>query len=117
MNTTDELRAVATSDLLGWLRGKLTDAEQALRSREAMANPPTISEEEWERLKAMPGTRVTKGRKLSKAALKDMAEEPLRHKRIAQKCRHEVEMFRATIAALTQPNDQTLPTEGAAQDS
>lgn len=109
MNTTDELRAVSTSDLLGWLRGKLTDAEQALRSREAMANPATISEEEWERLKAMPGTRVTKGRKLSKAALKDMAEEPLRHKRIAQKCRHEVEMFRATIAALTQPNAQGQP--------
>ena len=70
-----------------------------------MANPPTISDEEWERIKAMPGTRVTKGRKLSKAALKDMAEEPLRHKRIAEKCRREVEMFRATIAALTQPND------------
>ena len=101
------------SDLLGWLRGKLAEAEQALRSREAMANPPTISEEEWERLKAMPGTRVTKGRKLSKAAIKDMAEEPLRQKRIAKRCRHEVEMFRATIAALTQPNDSSAGTDAS----
>ena len=105
-----------SGEILDWLRGKLADAEQALRIWEAMANPPTISDEEWERIKAMHGTRVTKGRKrikamhvtrvtkgrkLSKAALKDLAEEPLRHKRIAEKCRCEVEMFRATIAALT----------------
>ncbi len=90
-----------SGEILDWLRGKLADAEQALRIWEAMANPPTISDEEWERIKAMHGTRVTKGRKLSKAARKDLAEEPLRHKRIAEKCRCEVEMFRATIAALT----------------
>lgn len=75
-----------SGEILDWLRGKLADAEQALRIWEAMANPPTISDEEWER---------------SEAALKDLAEEPLRHKRIAEKCRCEVEMFRATIAALT----------------
>lgn len=96
--------AIASKDLLGWLHGKLADAEQTLRSREQMANPPKISAEEWERIKAMPGVRITKGRKLSKAELKDLAEEPLRQKRIAIKCRHEVEMFKATIAALTQPN-------------
>jgi len=90
-----------SGEILDWLRGKLADAEQALRIWEAMANPPTISDEEWERIKAMHGTRVTKGRKRIKAALKDLAEEPLRHKRIAEKCRCEVEMFRATIAALT----------------
>ncbi len=90
-----------SGEILDWLRGKLADAEQALRIWEAMANPPTISDEEWERIKAMHGTCVTKGRKLSKAARKDLAEEPLRHKRIAEKCRCEVEMFRATIAALT----------------
>lgn len=104
---------VVCKELLGWLRGKLAEAEQSLRCREAMANPPTISDEEWERLKALPGTRVTKGRKLSKAAIKEMELEPLRHKRIAIKCRHEVEMFRATIAALTQPNapHELPPTE------
>lgn len=71
-----------SGEILDWLRGKLADAEQALRIWEAMANLPTISDEEWERIK-------------------DLAEEPLRHKRIAEKCRCEVEMFRATIAALT----------------
>lgn len=65
-----------------------------------MANPERISEEEWERLKALPGTRVTKGRKLSKAALEELEMEPLRHKRIAVKCRHEVEMFKAVIAVV-----------------
>ncbi len=69
-----------SGEILDWLRGKLANAEQALRIWEAMANPPTISDEEWERI---------------------LAEEPLRHKRIAEKCRCEVEMFRATIAALT----------------
>lgn len=103
---TETLAAVASKDLLGWLRGKLADAEQSLRCREQMANPPTISAEEWERIKATPGVRVTKGRKLSKAEIKDMAEEPLRQKRIAEKCRQDVEMFKATIAALTQPNDK-----------
>jgi F420-0:gamma-glutamyl ligase-like protein len=97
-------RLIGSSDLLGWLRGKLADAEKALRCREDMANAKPISEEEWEKLKAMPGVRVTKGRKLTKAELKDMAEEPRRQKRIAVKCRHEVEMFKAIIAALTQPN-------------
>jgi len=105
MNTeTAAPRLIGSSDLLGWLRGKLADAEKSLRCREDMANAKPISEEEWEKLKAMPGVRITKGRKLTKVELKDLAEEPLRQKRIAIKCRHEVEMFKATIAALTQPN-------------
>lgn len=104
--TNNEEKPIESTDLLGFLRGKLADAEQSLRSREAMANPPRISEEEWEALKARPGTIMTKGRKLSKAALKEIEMEPLRHKRIAVKCRHEVAMFKAAIAALSQPNDQ-----------
>jgi hypothetical protein len=103
---TQSAAAVRSSDLLCWLRVKLAEAEQSLRCREEMANPPHISEEELERLKALPGTRVTKGRKLSKAELKEMAEEPLRHKRIVVKCRREVEMFKATIAAISQHNDK-----------
>ena len=96
--------AVRCDDLFGFLRGKLADAEQSLRSREAMANPPRISDEEIERLKTLPGTRVTKGRKLSKAEIKEMELEPVRQCRIAAKCRHDVEMFRAVIAALDKPN-------------
>lgn len=49
---------VASSDLLGWLRGKLAEAEQSLRCRETMANPPTISDEELERLKNTPGVNL-----------------------------------------------------------
>jgi hypothetical protein len=92
--------------LLGFLRGKLADAEKSLRCREEMANPRVISDEEWEEMKKMPGVIVTKGRKLSKAALKEMELAPLRHKRIAAIYRNEVEMFKAVIAALDQPNDQ-----------
>ena len=98
--------AVRCDDLLGFLRGKLADAEQSLRSREAMANPPRISDEEIERLKTLPGTRVTKGRKLSKAEIKEMELEPARQKRIAARCRREVELLRAVIAALDKPNDK-----------
>lgn len=104
---TSSLPIIASSELLDWLRGRLADAEQALSAREAMANQPKISDEEWELIKAMPGARVTKARKLSKAALNDIAQESLRHKRIAQKCLREVEMFRAAIAVLT---PSALPT-------
>ena len=90
------------SDLLCWLRVKLADAERSLRCREAMANPPHISDEELERLNALPGTRVTKGRKLSNAELKEIEMESLRQKRIAVRCRREVEMFKSTIAAISQ---------------
>lgn len=89
-------------DIVLFLKDKLAAAEKELRCHEEMSRPqPRISEEKWERIKAMPGTRVTMGRKMSKAALKAMAEEPLRHKRIAAKCRHEVDMFKAAIAELS----------------
>lgn len=94
----------ASKDLLCWLRVKLAEAEQSLRCREEMANIQPMTDDELERLKALPGTQVTKGRKLSKAALKEIEMEPLRHKRIAVKCRREVEMFKATIAAISQHN-------------
>lgn len=106
MNTKqDNSEPESASDLLGWLRGKLADAEHALQCREEMATAKPLSTEELEELSKMPGVRVTKGGKMSKAAIKEMNEMPLRHKRIAEKCRREVEMFRATIAALTQPNE------------
>lgn len=102
--TNNDVKPIESTDLLGWLRGKLADAEQSLKGREALANPPTISEEEWERLKSLPGTIVGKSRKPSKAKMEERRLELLRHKRIAVKCRHEVEMFRAVIAALSLPN-------------
>lgn len=108
MSTTTEQEPSPAPDLLAWLRGKLADAEQALQCREDMATAKPLSAEEWEELSKIPGVRVTKGRKMSKAAIKEMHEMPRRHKRIAEKCRHEVEMFRATIEALTQPNEKDL---------
>lgn len=107
--------------MLGWLRGKLADAEQSLRSREQMANAKPLTAAEWEELAAMPGVLVTKGRPLSKAACKKLEaaqeEDAARQGRIAIKCRHEVEMFRATIDALTQPNDQGMGRRGVAPTS
>ena len=97
----------ASKDLLCWLRVKLAEAEQSLRCREAMANLKPMTAEEFEEIKALPGTRITKGRKLSKAALKEIEMEPLRHKRIAVICRREVEMFKATIAAISQHNEKS----------
>ena len=106
---------VASHDLLCWLRGKLTDAEQSLKSREALANPPTISEEEWERLKSLPSTIVGKPRKVSKAKQEEGRQELLRHKRIAIKCRREVEMFKATISAVESLHNETSPDAGATE--
>ncbi len=102
MNTTMESNRkeplpVGSDAVLGWLYSKLSEAQRALRCREAMANPPTISDEEWERLKSSPGARVTKGRNLSKAVRLEIELAPVRHRRIAVKCRHEVEMFEALI--------------------
>lgn len=103
---------VGSDDLLGFLRGKLAEAEKSLRCREEMANPRRISEEEWARLKSLPGTRVTTAHKLSKAALKEMEMEPLRHKRIAAKCRQEVAMLKAVIATIDKPNASDQEREG-----
>jgi len=103
--------SVGCDALLCFLREKLADAEKSLTAREQMANSKPISEEEWEQLKSMPGVRVTKGRKLSKAEVRDIEEGPKRHGRIAAKCRHEVEMFRAVIAALDKHNTEITSRE------
>jgi hypothetical protein len=101
MKTNSNVVGFGCDVLLGFLRGKLANAEQSLKSREDMANQKPISKEDWEWLKSLPGTIVGKARKPSKAKLE---EEIMIHKRIAVKCRHEVEMFRAVIAALSEPN-------------
>lgn len=99
-NATGGQPQVGSDALFAFLRGKLAQAEQALRCREEMAERKPMTDEQWEEFAKMPGVRVTKGRRISKAALKELAEQPLRHKRIAEKCRHEVAMFTAVIAAL-----------------
>ena len=101
MSTNNNVIGVGCDDLFGFLLGKLADAEKSLQGREALANPPTISEEEWERLKSHTGTIIGKSRKTSNAKLE---EEIKIHRRIAVKLRHEVEMFRAVIAAISEPN-------------
>jgi hypothetical protein len=97
-NPPENVPEVASHDLLCWLRGKLAAAEQSLKSREEMANEQPITKEEWEWLRSLPSTIAGRSRKTSKAKHE---EEISRHKRIAVKCRHEVAMFRAVIAALS----------------
>lgn len=108
--STTSAPKVGTSALLGWLRGKLEDAEKSLSAREQMANAKPLTAEEWEELAKMPGVLVTKGRKLSKAACKkleaEQAEAAAQQGRIAIKCRHEVEMFKAVLKQLEAPNDK-----------
>jgi len=106
------LPAVGCDVLLCFLRDKLAEAEKSLAAREQMADSKPISEEEWERLKSLPGVIVTKGRKLSKAEVKDIEEGPKRHSRIAAKCRREVEMFRAVIAELDKHNAERSERHG-----
>lgn len=94
---------MSEAPLLDWLRGKLADAEQSLRCREEIAASCERSADPkyWEELAKMPGVIVTttsRGRKAPTA--KDDLESAARHRRIAIKCRHEVKMFEATIAAL-----------------
>jgi hypothetical protein len=103
-NTTDSPERFTASDLLAFMRGKLVAAENALRCREQMANAKPLTAEEWEELAKMPGVLVTKGRKLSKAACKKLEAkqegDAAMQSRIAIKCRNEVDMIKAVIAAL-----------------
>lgn len=91
-------KAVRCDDLLGFLRGKLAAAEQALRSREQ-------GEECWRDGTSETWRKV--GCKLTKAQRLRLSEK---EGRIAEKCRREVAMFKAVIAALDKPNDQAHPT-------
>ncbi len=90
--------------LLLWLNNKLADAEQSLRARESLAESfeRTADPKFWDDLSKMPGVIVTKtyrGRKGPTA--EQNKESAASQRRIAEKCRHEVEMFKATIEALT----------------
>jgi hypothetical protein len=83
---------LSSSDLLGWLRAKLIDAESTLKARMQMeATWRGGTDESWKAV----GCKTNKAERL---------KESERHGRIASRCRHDVEMFKAFIAAISQPN-------------
>ena len=94
---TDDMKqepdpGVGSSDLLGWLRGKIADAEKTVIAREQM-------ESAWRDGTAKSWKAV--GCKMNKTA---RLEEASRQGRIAVKCRREVQMFKAVFDALNHPN-------------
>ena len=92
----DAAKIEAQAALLGWLRGKVSDAEKALEIREELAATwRTGTNAEWASAGAMHPS--TAGRTPSKAARITQAQM---HDRIASKLRHELAMFRAVLAAL-----------------
>ena len=92
--------SVTSSDLLGWLRGKLTEAEVAVRAREQMADTWRHgSDEMWKAAAELHPS--TSGKALDRPA---RLTEAKKHARIAGKLRRDVGMYRATLAALSPPN-------------
>lgn len=86
---------IGFEDLLCWLRVKLAEAESALGAREQMeACWRTGTDESWKAVAARAG-----GKAYTK---KERMEESARQGRIAVKCRREVEMYKATIKAVSQ---------------
>jgi hypothetical protein len=113
MNDTPKLNntvtPIDTAALLDFLRGKLAKAEESLQCRiEGEKCWRGGTAEEWKQVAKMNGGKV-----ISKSERTELAE---REKRIAVKCRHEVEMFKAEIAALgehqVEADNLTTPTEG-----
>lgn len=90
---------VGSSALLGFLRGKLEEAERALRCREE-------SEAVWRSGDDASWALVARLHGGKPSTLKDRLATADTQGRIAAKWRHEVEMFRAAIAALLQPNTE-----------
>lgn len=89
-------------EVLGWLRAKLADAEKSLRAREqSEATFRSGTDESWAAAAELHSS--TRGKPMNKKARLEVA---LIQGRIAGKCRREVEMFKAVIAALDHPNDE-----------
>jgi hypothetical protein len=92
---TTQLPAIpplSSSDLLGWLRSKLADAERIVMAREQMdAAWRGGSDESWKSV----GCKLNKSARLKESSVQG---------RIATKCRHDVSMFKAAIDALSHPN-------------
>jgi len=95
--SNNPLPLVESTDLLGFLRGKLADAEKSLRAREQSEESwRTGSESDWQMAARLSGGKpMKKSERLRQSEIQG---------RIAVKARHEVAMFKAVIAALDQPN-------------
>lgn len=88
---------VSRADLADWLREKIRAAEKALKTREDMATTwRSGTDAEWESAASLHPS--TAGRAMKKAA---RIKEAASHDRIAAKLRRELEMFRATLAAIS----------------
>jgi hypothetical protein len=84
----DAQSGLSPAPLLGWLVVKLHEAKSALKAREQMeATWRGGTDESWR----AAGCKMNKEARL---------KESETHGRIAVKCRHEVEMFEATIKAI-----------------
>lgn len=93
----EPLPALVSSDLLGWLGGKLAEAEKTLKSREQMAATcRTGTNAEWNAASKMHPSTV--GMKSTKA---ERLKEAQMHDRIADRLRHDRDMFRTTINLLS----------------
>lgn len=94
--------SVGSTALLGWLGVKLAEAEKALKMREEMAACyRSGTNADWDAASNMHPS--TAGMKSTRA---DRLRQAQNHDRIAVRLRHDRDMFRSTIAALSlQPNE------------
>lgn len=89
------------TEILQFLRGKLAEAEKAVRCREEMAATFQRSTDPkfFEEMSKQPGVVITRSGRRG-TTTKDVLESAASQRRIAEKHRHEVKMFKAAIAAL-----------------
>lgn len=94
--SSESVETSRQNELLPWLRHKITEAESALRFREQAEEVfRSGTDESWEQAANMhPSTR---GKSMSKA---DRLRASQSHGRIAEKCRHEVAMFKSVLSHL-----------------
>jgi len=92
---------IGFEDLLCWLRVKLATAESSLKAHiQSEAAWREGDDESWKAAAEMHPS--TAGKAMNKTQRLEAAD---REKRIVVKCRREVEMFKATIKAISQHND------------
>lgn len=85
-------------ELLDWLRLKLAAAEAALSARlQAATAWKSGTDASWEQAAKISGAYL-RGKVITKSA--DRMKESAAQSRIAEKCRIDVDAFKATIAAL-----------------
>lgn len=93
------------TDLLEWLRGKITDAESTLKAREQMEETWRSGDDKsWAAAAAMHPS--TSGKPPMKMA--DRIKVADGQRRIAVKCRRELKMFEAALAAVQADGETVL---------